>query len=91
MTALIDDLVSLVAGGDREAFARLFDTTADRMHREVAARLPSHARIDSVLEGIYLEVWQTAPGFRRVEADAARWILGVADAHVAAARLSPAA
>jgi RNA polymerase sigma-70 factor, ECF subfamily len=88
---LLDDLVSLSAGGDRDAFARLFDTTVGRVRREVAARLPEGAHVDRVLENIYLELWQTAAGFRRIDRDPARWILRVAHTHVTAARLSLAA
>lgn len=73
----IDAVLADVAGGDREAFAALYDSVASRVHGLVKRILVDDAQSQEVTQEIFLEIWQTAPRFERGRGSALGWIFTI--------------
>lgn len=65
------------AGGDHDAFARLYDATADRAYGVALRVLRDGARAEEVVQEAYLQVWQRASRFDPVRGSAMSWILTI--------------
>jgi RNA polymerase sigma-70 factor (ECF subfamily) len=70
-----EDLLGRVAGGDRAAFAELYDRTAPRVFGLVKRLLRDHSQSEEVTQEIFLEVWQTAPRYSPAKGSALSWML----------------
>lgn len=73
-----DDLMQLVADGNHEAFAALYDRISGRVLGLVQRVLIDPAQSEEVAQDVFLEVWQQASRFDRARGKAAAWILTVA-------------
>jgi RNA polymerase sigma-70 factor (ECF subfamily) len=73
-----DDLLALVAQGDRRAFAVLYDRTAPRVLGLVTRCLRDPAQSEEVTQEVYLELWQNAARFDGTRGKALTWMLTVA-------------
>ena len=73
-----DDLLTLVAEGDRDAFALFYDRTAPRVAGLVQRVLVDPAQSEEVTQEVFLEAWQTAPRFDRARGRATSWLLTMA-------------
>ncbi|MFF7262478.1 ECF RNA polymerase sigma factor SigK [Streptomyces sp. NPDC008159] len=74
----LQELVGLVALGDEEAFARLYDSVASPVLGVVVAVLRDRAQSEEVAQEVLVEVWRTAPRFRSDRGTAINWILTLA-------------
>lgn len=73
-----DDLMQLVADGNHEAFAALYDRISGRVLGLVQRVLIDPAQSQEVAQDVFLEVWQQASRFDRARGKAVSWILTVA-------------
>ncbi|WP_304440150.1 ECF RNA polymerase sigma factor SigK [Frondihabitans sp. PAMC 28766] len=73
-----EDLLALVAAGDRHAFAALYDRTAPRVLGLVTRCLRDPAQSEEVTQEVYLELWQNAARFDGSKGKALSWMLTVA-------------
>lgn len=71
-------LVSAVAEGDQDAFARLYDLTAPRVFGLVVRVLRDRSQAEEVTQEVYLQVWRRADGFDPDRGSALAWLLTVA-------------
>jgi RNA polymerase sigma-70 factor (ECF subfamily) len=73
-----DGLLLLVAGGDRAAFAALYDLASARVHGIVRRVLVDQAQSEEVTQDVFLEIWQHASRFDPEVGHAVGWILTIA-------------
>ena len=71
-------LVGQVAGGDREAFARLFDRHSPLVLGVLTRMLGERASAEEILQETFLQVWQQARRFSPQLARPRSWILMMA-------------
>jgi len=79
-TALLDldDLMTRVADGDREAFAALYDAVAARVYGLIRRVLRDAALAEEVAQEALVEVWRTAARFDPARGSATSWIFTIA-------------
>jgi RNA polymerase sigma-70 factor (ECF subfamily) len=73
-----EDLLALVAAGDKAAFARLYDATAPRLFGLVRRLLVDAAQAEEVTQEVYLEIWQCATRYEAARGSAIGWMLTLA-------------
>jgi RNA polymerase sigma-70 factor (ECF subfamily) len=76
-TADDEDLMDLVASGDRAAFSELYDRFSPRVMGLVRRVLVDQAQSEEVVQELFLEVWQRAPLFDRSKGRAVSWVLTI--------------
>jgi RNA polymerase sigma-70 factor, ECF subfamily len=74
----LDELLDLVATGDRDAFARLYDETAPRLFGLIRRLLVDAAQSEEVTQEVFLEIWQTATRYDPSRGRAIAWMLTIA-------------
>jgi RNA polymerase sigma-70 factor (ECF subfamily) len=74
----IDLLMRRVAGGDRDAFAELYDAVASRVYGLVRRVLRDSGLAEEVAQEALVEVWSTAARFDPSRGSAAGWIFTIA-------------
>ncbi len=65
----------LAAGGDGEAFGRLFDAHHARVHRHAARLAGSTHDAEDVLAAAFLELWRQRERVRVVDGSVLPWLL----------------
>lgn len=83
-------VIAAISRGSAQAFAVLFDRTADAVRAELAADFLGSARGRELLASSYIEVWWLAGCHIESEPDVMDWILTVVRRRIAAARSDPA-
>jgi len=73
-----DELLQLVALGDREALARLQTCMTGPVRRVVQRRIVDPHRSEEAVRETFVDVWDSAAGFDRRRGRATSWILMVA-------------
>jgi len=73
-----EDLLALVAAGDKGAFARLYDATAPRLFGLARRLLIDSAQAEEVTQEVYLEIWQAATRYDATRGSAMAWMLTLA-------------
>lgn len=73
-----EDLLGLVAEGDKNAFATLYDQISPRVFGLVLRVLRDNAQSEEVTQEIFLEVWQLASHYNPSKGGASTWILTMA-------------
>lgn len=73
-----DDLLVLIAEGNRQAFAVFYDRTASRVLGLVRRILVDPAQSEEVTQEIFLEAWQTASRFDPARGKVSSWLLTMA-------------
>lgn len=71
-------LLKLSARGDREAFARLYDATAPRLHGLVVRVVRDRNQGEEVTQEVFLEIWRTASRFDPDRGSALSWLMTIA-------------
>jgi RNA polymerase sigma-70 factor (ECF subfamily) len=74
----LEDLLQRVAGGDRSAFASLYDRTSPRLFGLIKRLLRDHAQSEEVTQEVYLEIWQTASRYEPAKGGGISWMLTMA-------------
>jgi RNA polymerase sigma-70 factor, ECF subfamily len=76
--ATIDDLLGLVATGDQDAFARLYDEIVGTVFGLVRRVVRDPAQSEEVAQEVLVEVWRTATRFDPTRGSGTTWILTMA-------------
>lgn len=74
----VGELLTRVAAGDQQAFARLFDMISPRVFGLILRVLVDRAQSEEVLQEVFLEVWQSASRFTPNRGQGRSWILTIA-------------
>ena len=77
-----DELISRIAGGDREAFALLYRRYRTDVYRFAAHVSGSAAVADDVVQDVFVAVIEDASGYRPNRSGVLPWLLGIARNHV---------
>ena len=77
-----DELISRIAGGDREAFALLYRRYRTDVYRFAAHVSGSAALADDVVQDVFVAVIEDASGYRANRSGVLPWLLGIARNHV---------
>lgn len=73
-----DELLTLVATGDQEAFAALYDVVVPRVFGLARRVVRDAAQAEEVAQEAMVEVWRTAARFDQARGSAASWVLTIA-------------
>lgn len=73
-----DGLVLLVAGGDEDAFAQLYDLVAPMVYGLARRVVRDGALAEDVTQEVFIEVWRQAPRFQPSKGAARSWIVTIA-------------
>ncbi|MEV8593521.1 ECF RNA polymerase sigma factor SigK [Streptomyces sp. NPDC052013] len=76
--ARVDALLGRAAGGDEEAFARLYDAVAHSVMGLACRVLRDEAQAEEVTQDVMVEVWRTAGRYRPERGTARNWVLTLA-------------
>lgn len=71
-------LLQRVAGGDRAAFAEVYDTLSARAFGLILRVLVDRAQSEEVLQEVFLEIWQSASRFTPNKGQGRSWVLTIA-------------
>lgn len=71
-------LLVMIARGDQDAFARLYDMLAPRVFGLILRVLVDRSQSEEVLQEVFLEVWQSAARFAPNRGQGRSWILTIA-------------
>ncbi|MFH8796486.1 sigma-70 family RNA polymerase sigma factor [Streptomyces sp. NPDC017941] len=74
----LQELLARVARGDQEAFASVYDVVAGPVLGVVRRVLRDHAQSEEVAQEVLVEVWRTAPRYRKALGTAMNWVLTLA-------------
>ncbi|WP_432250051.1 sigma-70 family RNA polymerase sigma factor [Streptomyces sanyensis] len=74
----LQELLALVARGDQDAFAELYDAVSGTVLGLVRAVLRDPAQSEEVTQEVLVEVWRTAARFKPSLGSARTWILTLA-------------
>src|SRR3984893_11528945 len=74
----LDALLRKVAGGDREAFATIYDLTKTRVYGLVIRVLRDSGYSEETTQEVYLEVWRTASEYDSAKGSAMSWLMTMA-------------
>ena len=77
-TDTLEALLDRVAAEDSAAFAQFYDLTRARAYGMVLRVLRDPGYSEETLQGVYLQVWRTAPGFDRTQGSALAWLITLA-------------
>ncbi|HYJ48708.1 MAG TPA: ECF RNA polymerase sigma factor SigK [Microbacterium sp.] len=72
------ELLLLVAGGDQQAFARLYDMLSPRVFGLILRVLVDRSQSEEVLQEVFLEIWQSAGRFAPNRGQGRSWMLTIA-------------
>ncbi|MFB6986197.1 sigma-70 family RNA polymerase sigma factor [Streptomyces sp. NPDC056178] len=74
----LQELLGMVARGDRDAFAEVYDAVSGPVLGLVRSVLRDPAQSEEVTQEVLVEVWRTAPRFRAARGSAMNWVLTLA-------------
>lgn len=74
----LDSLMTLITGGDQQAFARFYDQTSHRVYGLVLRVLRDRVMSEEVTQEVFFEIWRKAPQFDRNRGAALSWIMTIA-------------
>ncbi|MFB8105483.1 MULTISPECIES: sigma-70 family RNA polymerase sigma factor [unclassified Streptomyces] len=74
----LQELMVLVARGDQDAFARVYDAVSGPVLGLVRSVLRDPAQSEEVAQEVLVEVWRTAPRFQASRGSAMNWVLTLA-------------
>ena len=68
----------LVAAGDRQAFARLYDLTSPKLFGVILRILPRAEQAEDALQEAFVRIWQKASSFDASIASPMAWMVTIA-------------
>ena len=71
-------LITEVAGGDKEAFERLYQATCAKLYGVIPRILRRHDLAADVMEQAYLQIWQRAGEFNPAQSTPLAWMVAIA-------------
>jgi RNA polymerase sigma-70 factor (ECF subfamily) len=74
----IAQLLGRIAGGDQDAFARLYDLLSARVFGLIMRVLVDRSQSEEVLQEVFLEIWQSAERFTPNRGQGRSWVLTIA-------------
>jgi RNA polymerase sigma-70 factor, ECF subfamily len=74
----VGELLAQVAGGDRRAFARLYDLISPRVFGLILRILVDRSQSEEVLQEVFLEIWQSASRFAPNKGQGRSWVMTMA-------------
>ncbi|MFD3974962.1 sigma-70 family RNA polymerase sigma factor [Streptomyces cyaneofuscatus] len=74
----LQELMVLVARGDQDAFAKVYDAVSGPVLGLVRSVLRDPAQSEEVSQEVLVEVWRTAPRFQSSRGSAMNWVLTLA-------------
>lgn len=74
----LQELMVLVARGDQDAFAKVYDAVSGPVLGLVRSVLRDPAQSEEVAQEVLVEVWRTAPRFQSSRGSAMNWVLTLA-------------
>ncbi|MET9929003.1 MULTISPECIES: sigma-70 family RNA polymerase sigma factor [unclassified Streptomyces] len=74
----LQELMVLVARGDQDAFARVYEAVSGPVLGLVRSVLRDPAQSEEVAQEVLVEVWRTAPRFQASRGSAMNWVLTLA-------------
>ncbi|MGW2089491.1 sigma-70 family RNA polymerase sigma factor [Streptomyces sp. NPDC001880] len=74
----LQELLGMVARGDQDAFAEVYDVVSGPVLGLVRSVLRDPAQSEEVAQEVLVEVWRTAPRFRASRGSAMNWVLTLA-------------
>ncbi|WP_406363897.1 sigma-70 family RNA polymerase sigma factor [Streptomyces sp. NBC_01579] len=74
----LQELLELVARGDQDAFARVYEAVCGPVLGLVRSVLRDPAQSEEVAQEVLVEVWRTAPRFQASRGSAMNWVLTLA-------------
>ncbi len=72
------NLIRFSQQGDRDAFACLYDTYLDRIHRYVYFRVMDPEAAEDITSLVFLRAWENLPTFRSGQSPFAGWLYRIA-------------
>jgi RNA polymerase sigma-70 factor (ECF subfamily) len=74
----LEELIRQSATGDQQAFARLYDQVAARIHGLVVRILRDRAQSEEVTQEVFLQIWRSAASFDPARGSALSWMMTLA-------------
>lgn len=74
----VGELLDQVAGGDQDAFARLYDMLSSRVFGLILRVLVDRSQSEEILQEVFFEVWQSAGRFRSSRGQGRSWVMTIA-------------
>ena len=73
----IESLVDRAAGGDTEAFGRLYDIYADRIYRHIYYRTSNVEDARDLTQEVFVKAWQGLPKYKRTKTPFLGWLFTI--------------
>lgn len=73
-----ESLVTRAIGGDKSAFARLYDVHYDRVYRHVLYRVPSSEDAEDVTQLVFLQAWRAIGRYQLTGTPFIAWLFTIA-------------
>jgi RNA polymerase sigma-70 factor, ECF subfamily len=74
----IESLLLSVAGGDRQAFRRLYEATKDKLYGVCLSMLRDRERANDVSQEVFIKIWEKAALYDPAKGDAVSWMVTLA-------------
>jgi RNA polymerase sigma-70 factor (ECF subfamily) len=74
----VESIVERAAGGDTEAFGRLYDIYADRIYRHIYYRTSNIEDARDLTQEVFLKAWHGLPKYRRTKTPFLGWLFTIA-------------
>jgi RNA polymerase sigma-70 factor, ECF subfamily len=74
----LDGLLSLVAGGDRRAFSRVYDLTSSKLFAVVRAVVRKPELAEEALQEAFVKVWERASSYEKGSVRPLAWLAAIA-------------
>lgn len=74
----LDSLLPLIAGGDRRAFGRLYDLTANKLFAVVRCVLKKPELAEEALQEAFMKIWQRAASYEAGSIRPMAWLAAIA-------------
>jgi len=77
----VNEYLSKVALGDRDAFRRLYDATSPKLFGLCLRILKERAEAEDALQEIYVKIWRAAPTYATDRINPMAWLVAIARNH----------